>query len=582
MELKVNFAKIVGTPKEGRDSWVEVVDGLFLVLEIVGPRKEIIDEISESYKSLPQKNLANLEGLVREIVIEEGVSLSLVAGMQIGKVFYLVCRGGGKVILRREGKFGIILEGKGSASGLLEDKDVLVLASPRFWEIVSFEEVKNVFDHFSASELAEGLTPLVHRAEDTSGVACLILQFEKIEKEEWEEEVEETPAFSGEAGFGEAKENSRQMTEEERKKRVVFWVAVILVILLGVSIIFGLGKKVKTQRESRFSQTYELASHQYEEGKALLGLNNLRATTLLTEAKTSLGQLKSIFGKGSPEAKKIEELLTKIEQGLAETSQVFKIQPEIFLDLGLIKEGGEGQRLAINEDIMAVLDNKNSSLYQVIVPSKSSQILAGGDKITGATLVALGEEMAYVLTNEGITEVELKNKSTRVVIEKDSDWGEIVDMVSFAGNLYLLDKTNEKIWKYTGSESGSFRKSIYSDHDRGLNRDNLSSMAIDGSVWLAGKGKISKFVQGKEEVFAIQGLDQPLGQDLAVFSSAETKNLYFFDKANKRIVVLEKTGTYKSQYILEGVGEIKDMVVSEGEKKVFLLSGSKIYEIGIK
>ncbi|TSC53110.1 MAG: Uncharacterized protein LiPW16_488, partial [Microgenomates group bacterium LiPW_16] len=348
-------------------------------------------------------------------------------------------------------------------------------------------------------------------------------------------------------------------------------------------IILGIGKKERGKKESRFSQIYEVTLHQYEEGKALLGLNNLRAVTLLGEAKTSLGQLRKDFGKGSPEAKKIEELLAKIEQGVEEASQVFKLAPDVFLDLGLVKEGGEGQNLAIYGETILVSDNKNSSLYQITVKSKSSQILAGGGTITGASLVALGENKAYVLTNEGIVEIELKTKNLRLKIKKDSEWGEIKALNFFAGNLYLLDKTKSSIWKYVGGEAEFSPKRNYLTDEYDLS--NSSSMAIDGSVWLTTE-KILKFIQGKQDSFdppaGGQGLEQPLGTNLLIFTSDETKNLYILDKTNNRVVVLDKTGTYKSQYIWEGIGEVSDLVVSEGERKIFLLSGSKIYTLELK
>ena len=620
MELKAKFAKVVGTPKEGRDSWVVVEDSFFLLLEILGPPdfpvasrgKEIIETIFADYHNLSQKNLANLKTLVDKIEPEVGVSLSLILGVKLGKVFYLVCRGAGQVFIRRQGKFAPILNQEGSASGIIEDKDVFLLTSPRLAEVVSSEEIKTVFDNLSVAELAESITSLVHRAEDTSGVASLILEFEKIEKEEWEEE---TPApVTGGALAGKEEEVGTKIWrhlssiiyhlksilqrssalylrtpqgEEERqlaeKKRTIFWVALILVILLILSIVFGIGKRQMSQKESRFAQTYELASHQYEEGKALLGLNNVRATTLLQEAKNALSQAKKDFGKGTAEVKKIEELLEKIEQGMEEASQVYKIAPEVFLDLGLIKEGGEGRNFTIYGENLIILDKKVSSLYQVNIKSKSSQILAGGEKIVGATLVALGEDRAYVLTNEGINEIELKTKNLKLKIKKDSDWGEIVDMASFGGNLYLLDKTKSNIWKYIGGEAGFSEKRNYLTGE--YNLSNAISMAIDGSVWLT-TDRILKFTQGEQDSFdpqaGGQGLTPPLTTNLVIFTSDETKDLYVLDEKNKRIVVLGKDELYKSQYIFEGVGEVSDMVVSEAEKKILLLSGSKIYSLGLK
>lgn len=620
MKLRASFAKIVGTPTAERDSWVNTFDGLFLVLEVSGPLefpvaslgKKIIEETCSDFQGLQEKKLTTLKRLVEELRIEEPeVSLSLVLGAQVGKVLYLICHIGGpptgrvgRVILKRGDKIGMILEGQGCASGILEDKDIVILASPRFSEIVSPEEIYQLTDNFSPPELAERLAPLLHRAQDTSGAAALILQFASPtvnEEEEWgEEKTWESQMITQERKSDALKYFVSPLRflraalmgrfapkpwiiqgEEERKKRVTLWVAVILVILLGVSIFLGLKKKEKSKIESRFNQTYQSALHQYEEGKALLGLNNQRAITLFGEGKEALLKINKDFQKGTREAKEIEELLAEIGKGLEETKQAYKLTPLVFFDLGLIKEGSEGEDLEIKGEQLIILDKKNSSLYQIEVGSKSSQILAGGEDFSNSTQLAVPEGWTYVLAERGILKVKIGSREWRMEIGRDKDWGEIVDMATFAGNLYLLDKTNGKIWKYIGNEAGFSEKRNYLVGDHLPSLSASSSIAIDGSVWLTTE-KILKFTQGRQESFEIAGLDQPLGTILLIFTSDETKNLYVLDRQNNRIVVLEKNGNYKSQYLLENLGGISDVVVDETNKAIFLLSGSKIYQIELK
>ncbi len=444
------------------------------------------------------------------------------------------------------------------------------------------------------------MTPLVHRAEDTSGVAALIIEFKEI-AEDWRGEIEEkkeTPAeppvkrnflsvfsrlrpiFSYPFSFlrrSGAVYLRTPQSEEEKKRRVTFGIVAILAILLLVSIILGVSKKISSSRQNSFNQTYDLSLHQYEEAKALLGLNNLRAVTLLTDAKTSLEKLAKDMPKTGADTDKLNLLLGQINEGLAEAGQSYKVTPEVFLDLNLVKEGALGKNLSVSKENMVVSDNKNSALYQVNVAQKSSQILAGGENLRGASFTGLGQDKAYVLTDNGVVEVGLKNKSVSLRIKKDSDWGEVKTLVAFSGNLYVL--TNNQIWKYASAESGFGSKKSYFVGEPNLS--NLSSMAVDGSVWVA-SGKLLKFTQGKQEDFNVQGLDKELGSALLIFTDDETKNLYILDKSNSRVVVLEKTGNYKSQYTFSGLGEVSDMAVSESAGKIFLLSGSKIYEIKIK
>jgi len=49
-----------------------------------------------------------------------------------------------------------------------------------------------------------------------------------------------------------------------------------------------------------------------------------------------------------------------------------------------------------------------------------------------------------------------------------------------------------------------------------------------------------------------------------------------------RIVVFDKTGSYKSQYQATVIGNAKDFDVLEKDKKVFILSSGKVYEIDLK
>lgn len=285
MEFKANYAKIVGTPGKGEiDSWVLVEDGLFLVLEISRPSsetfpsvaaygKDLIDNLLVKFHDLGQKNLVGLKQMMAQMTPENNFTLAFVLGMQVGKVIYFISLGAGRVIIRRKGEFGVLLSETGDTSGLIEDQDIFLLVSPRFSEIVSFDEIKNTFEASTSlstiSELAESLTSLVHRAEDTSGVACLILQFTGVGGEEWERDEGGSVETIGEANKPEignwqlaigklisliqrkALLIQRPTTfylrqpasEEEKKKRTISGIALILIILLMVSIFFGLSKR---------------------------------------------------------------------------------------------------------------------------------------------------------------------------------------------------------------------------------------------------------------------------------------------------------------------------------------------------
>jgi DNA-binding beta-propeller fold protein YncE len=108
-------------------------------------------------------------------------------------------------------------------------------------------------------------------------------------------------------------------------------------------------------------------------------------------------------------------------------------------------------------------------------------------------------------------------------------------------------------------------------------------MAIDGSVWIGTtNGKILRFTQGKENTLLPKGVEPAFGSALTVYVSDREINVYVLDKENSRVVVLDKEGMYLSQYRFEGNIAPTAFAVSEKERKIFLVSGGKIYAMDLK
>lgn len=139
-----------------------------------------------------------------------------------------------------------------------------------------------------------------------------------------------------------------------------------------------------------------------------------------------------------------------------------------------------------------------------------------------------------------------------------------------------------QIWKYLAVDSGLSAKRSYLKGET-YDLSEAVSMAIDGAVWVLFKdGTIVKYIQGQKEAFIVAGLDQPFEEPVKIFSSPETENIYVLDKKSTRVVVINKNGEYHSQYIWPGMAGVKDLAASEELKKIYLLTGEKIFTIEIK
>ena len=108
-------------------------------------------------------------------------------------------------------------------------------------------------------------------------------------------------------------------------------------------------------------------------------------------------------------------------------------------------------------------------------------------------------------------------------------------------------------------------------------------MAIDGSVYILFKnGTINKYTRAKKDSFEVSGLDKQLASPTRIFTNADADNLYVLDNGNSRVVVLDKDGKFKEAYSASVLKKAKDFDVSEIAKKIFILSGGKVYQIDIK
>ena len=218
-------------------------------------------------------------------------------------------------------------------------------------------------------------------------------------------------------------------------------------------------------------------------------------------------------------------------------------------------------------------------MVEVDLETKASRIVAGGDKIKEGNLIGFTGDRGFVVGGGNITMID---KNTAIVMAGES-WQNISDAVGFGSNLYLLDKSKTgQIWKYLGVTSGLSGKRSYLKGES-YDLSEAMSMAIDGSVWvLFSDGTIVKYIQGAKDAFVVAGLDKNFEEPIKIFTSPEEKNLYVLDRRQTRVVVISKTGEYQAQYEWPGMAGAKDLIVSEKLKKMFLLTGEKVFTIDLK
>lgn len=598
MGIKPLVSSVVGPADSVHWGQVLLLPQAYGVVEIedAGGRAQtlgigVLTQLSDLLANAP-KTLEALEKLAEEVYSQNSLTILLLVPVE--GVLYIILKGEGAVYLKRGEQLAGLLFGAGRISGAVRPGDTVLLVSKTIARAMTKAQLASVFDHLPVAESAEKLTLLLHETRRGIGGAALLFH---VATNESLADFNPEPAVPVVAIPTSKKQSIkfghwvaplrrrigariRSLHHMSRSKMILSVITAALFLVFAVSVIAGVIRQSSKVASPQLVSAVAEAQRTFDEGVALLDLNAVKGRAKLEEAKSLLTPYLSTVSPKSKEGREITALYDQITARLTLALHSVTAEPQLFYDVSLLKKNGTVSSFAMEDDNLAIGDASTQTIYKVGLSAKNGAIISGGAQYDNLSAVSLHGDRIYVLTPNGIEGVSLTDKTAKLLIKKDAEWGTILSMVSFGGNLYLLDTIKSRIWKYVSTEGG------YSDLREYLNPDTLPdlskaiNMAIDGSVWLGtSNGKILKFTQGKEDTFLTAGISPGLGSKLLVYTSDSTKMLYVLDSDNKRVIVLDKNGSYVAQYVWQGSISPSTFAVSESNHKIILLFDGKLYTL---
>ncbi len=580
-----------------------VEDKIFVLLEVKGDEtspaningKKILEFILQKLIDFKEKNLETIVELLRSLKKKQCIKTIIIGFLQEDNLF-LGTIGNGVVWMSRGEKIGRVLSSYQVSKGKVRQGDVLLFCSESFDQFLKEEKRRQLFKIKDPEEMTETIIPSLLSDSKLKGVTVLVVSitsapFKKqsvnflsqyhLPNKKLGQIVSRISSF---IKLGKPPHLSSFDSQQSRSKKTLLTISVILIILLIISIFFNIGHRKNTIRSKKINDVLNLVTHQYEEAVGLIDLNAVRARELLASSKLSLASLLAEIPKKSEEYRQINEWMEKIAAAEITAYKIYKLTAvPVFFDLNLIKQGGQGDLFSSYKEKKAILDKKNKVVYFLATNTKQSAIMAGSEVVEDAQTISLHGNNIYILNSKGIVSIDISSKTSKTVISKDDQWGQIMSLAAFAGNIYLLDITNSIVWKYIATDFGFSGRYSYFNPDVRVDLKNASQLVIDGAVWVVvDKKQILKFSKGLGEQFAFKGLADTIEEIVSISTSDVDKNLYLLDKKTKRILVFDKAGDYQSQYQWDGLNEASDISASEEEGKIFVLAGSKIYAIDLK
>lgn len=394
---------------------------------------------------------------------------------------------------------------------------------------------------------------------------------------------------------------SRGKDQPQARHRMVFRTMATAIPLFLIVLTLGAYWETKGSQQARATASFEEARNRYQD--ALGSKDTLTARTTLDGAQIAVDQALAL----QPQYQEAQALKTQIMRQMDSINGVVRLN-DISLLADLKEQGSIGGRLLIQGNYLYILDKGTGRVLRYSLSSNrmglsdpSATSIAGRGESMGANRVGdlidmalfhgpnmAQTDIAMILDSNGIL---LRSNPTLPAIELvnlpgTQVWKHPVAVSSFGGNFYILDTEANQIFRYIPSAQGYTQKpESWLQPDAKVNITNGVDMAIDGEIYiLRSDGTVLKFSQGKMMDFTLSGLDSPLRNPTAIYTTPETHSIYIVDAGNERIVQFGKNGKFERQYrpgasvdlANTKFGKLQDMVVDESTQHLYLIGGNQL------
>lgn len=311
-----------------------------------------------------------------------------------------------------------------------------------------------------------------------------------------------------------------------------------------------------------------------------------RASALVTQIEERVAQTP----KKSKQAKLLTALLLEAQTFAKDISGKAELDAlEVFFNFQLLNRSFIAKQVEMRENTAWFMDPDLKLIVELDLSSKQSRTISIESIASPALDLKTLSRKLYVLADDGVYEVSQNNVTKE--IDREDAWVDPRYLGAFGENLYVYDAGAPALWRYAPSDAegesfGSGTNWIRSA--QGFMLDGVTSLSIDGSVWLASQnGQIAKFVSGSRDEFEVFGMMSGFTEAVSIFvpvdeteeSGGLADAIYVLDRYQNRIVQLNKQGAYLREWQSSDLGAATELVVNLDLSSIFVAGGSQVFRL---
>ena len=372
---------------------------------------------------------------------------------------------------------------------------------------------------------------------------------------------------------------NRRESQRRAAYAVLAFVGVAAILGLGLWILGGSGATTQIPQINAGAQALATARDDvrlvFDNGTDLIAADPRRAEGLLKDA---IAKVADATTAGVPIAT-LDPVRLQAVAGLDRLYGVVEVAPQAAFsfaaqkpafDLGGLVRGPDGAPY--------VLDRTTKTVYRIgLQARKAVPIIKAGQTVVGAGVkvgvpryLAVGGPDLLVLDDKNIlwrwrpADATGKGTLRRLPVEEAATWGpDIMAIGTFVANfnaalynLYVLDPSEQQILRYTMLADGSSYPAAATGYLASpQDVSKVTSMYIDGEVYLADGGVVERFVGGSAGSWSLASPGDDVLRPTRRYTLIDSPDprregtLWVYDAANARVLAFDKlTGTYQAQY----------------------------------
>jgi len=558
------FAVYLGKNSAELAAGFVVENGLFCALEIKGVESEnrirlVTEKIREALQNTTINSLPDLQSFAQKLIKKHDL-FSLSCGY-LYQFSIFVFSQNALVLLSQKGEIYRIAAGQQCLKGNFAPGDSFIFLTDALAQIKVTEQIKEIVVQEQRPKLVvEQLKKAIKLSQ--SG-ALLIVQTDQVESLPTHKQ-EAAPPLSSSSRF--------RLKPKIPLPPLKYIVGAVITLILLVVLFNTLSKVVQRRKVQAFQEKFTQLEQQYKQTKKHALTNPSSAAKQINELKKEINSLIDQY----PQNKKQINPLAKQISGLQKTFGSAEInQAKLYFDLDLIDKKAKADYFDMTETSIALIDASRQKAYLIDLESKKQTTYSLKD-LKQPKLITEAEGSLYVLDqNKGLW--QLQEEKPKQLLKKDKEWKEIIDLKIFNQNLYLLDRSQDEIYKYTPIVDGYGSKTSYFQPDYSIDLNTAKNMAIDFSVYVLTDLRLWKYTGGSQTDFGLKQ-DLDLSKARRVYKNPSTNFLYLLDSSSARIIVLNEGGRLIKSVFNPKLKQAIYFGVSKDEKIIFLI-GNKLYQL---